>query len=138
MSSQTAADDLTIPDSAILWRRVRYDQTSFDHDQRRLRPSSKAFQDVEQGGVKALSVFLAEIEHAAGHTAGDILRNHPDFGLVAVTAGVMRACGLTIVRNPTQENPGHAHVVGKKTGSVRSKIAKSAQWVVEAPQPPES
>lgn len=130
--SDESIDDLTIPEHAVLWRRVRADQTTTDEnlDDRR-RPSSQAFQDIEQGGVTAMSVFIADVEIESGTTPTDILTGYEGWGLAAVTVAVVRSCGLRIVRAPEPDRPGHAHVIGKKTGSIRSKLAKSAEWIVE-------
>jgi hypothetical protein len=50
--------------------------------------------------------------------------------LAAVTAGLVRKCGQSVVRDPLLEEPAHALVVGTKTDSVRKRLAKGSTWVV--------
>ena len=57
------------------------------------------------------------------------------FALASITAGLARECGQGVSRDPTDDEPAHALVFGKKTGSVRGRFAKECRWVIE-PEPP--
>jgi hypothetical protein len=118
-------DDSTIEDDAVLWRRIFPGWWKYDFNQRDWRPTSQAFGDDPNGGP--MSAYLAEA-HPGG--AGDVLKNHEDFGLVALTAGFLRSQGLIIYRNEMPGPAGHVEVAGPKTDGIRNRMAKAAQWVI--------
>jgi len=115
-----------LPDELILWRRVPQDwvvlETGTDGVERS-RPSSACFSDSKDGS--AMSLFDSE---TCGGLAA-ILDGHPGFGIVAITAGQLRAKGLTVART-SDGGPGHCEAAGKKTQSIKSGLAKCASWVV--------
>jgi hypothetical protein len=125
-------DDPTIADDTVLWRRIRPKQWTPDETQGRLRwrPSSEAFHDSPDHSP--MSVFIAAETPQPDH----VMRGHTGYGLVGFTAGFARQCGLTVVRDPTQEHPSHALVVGRKTGSVRRRLARASQWVIRPSELP--
>lgn len=116
-----SSDD--IPDDAELWRRIPH--WHYVPDGERIRPSSAAFEDNPNG--TPMSVFIAS-------ECGDpqrLLAQYPGFGVVSFTAGKAREYGLDVVRKPLEgQPPGHAEVIGRKTKSIRSKLAKTCPWVV--------
>jgi len=65
-----------------------------------------------------------------------VLARYPDNFLAALLAGEVRVLRLGITRFPLQQDPSHAYVFGKKTDSVRRKLAKvaSARWIVAPPE----
>lgn len=117
-------DDPSISDDAELWRRIPPWHFYFDEKLGRSRPSKAAFED--DGDGSPMSVVLAS-EAGPPESA---LAEHPGYALSAITAGLARACGQLIVRDPTPEEPAHAVVVGRKTDSIKRRFAREARWVV--------
>lgn len=113
MSSPKFEDDLTIADTANLWRRIPAEWVVEDQNLRRLRPSSQAFQDHRDG--TPMSVLLGDDVTNGGRTATDVLKGLSGFGLVSFNAGFVRQqCGQGVARDPTPDEPAHAVVFGKK------------------------
>lgn len=54
--------------------------------------------------------------------------------LVALSVADLTAYGLTVVEDPTEDEPAHVLVIGAKTRSVRRGLAALSQWIV-APSP---
>jgi len=106
------------------------DQTTFDNNLGRLRPSSQLFQDGTDalGDTDPVSAYVA----AECGTPQVALRGYEEgWGLVMLTEAFVTSLGLRIVNKPDPNGPpGHVVLVGRKTGSVRSKLAKEASWVV--------
>jgi hypothetical protein len=121
-------DDPTITDDTDLWRRIPPQWFVLDENRGGIRPASAAFDDDPDGGH--MSVFLATVMLELGRGPQDALAGHPGFALAAITAAVARAAGQAIVRRPTPEEPAHAEVVGRKTGSVKKALYRAARWVV--------
>ena len=120
-------DDETIPDGTELWRRIPIWTLVADPNiAGGFRPSSDAFDDPE------LSVVLAD-ECTGGMDT--LLRNHEDFGVASFSVGEVREFGWGVMRIPDPELPGHAHVLGPKTKSQRSKLAKKCRMLRTPRQP---
>ncbi|MGH9840415.1 MAG: hypothetical protein ACREEM_16675 [Blastocatellia bacterium] len=129
MSDIDYKDDPTISDDADLWRRIPPWHFILDENLGDIRPSSAAFDDDPDGAP--MSAYLAE----ECKEPQIVLVNHDGFGLVAITAKLARECNQLIARQPVPGPPGHIVVVGKKTDSVRKKLARAAakNWVVRPP-----
>ena len=125
-------DDDTILNDVELYRRVPPQWLVRDEKLGTVRPSSQAFQDSPNG--TPMSVTLSDVLTAAGREPLSVLNGHEGFGLASITTGLARECRQGIVRNPTEEEPAHGLVFGKKTGSVKSRFAKESRWVVEPPE----
>lgn len=137
MSSVPASDDLSLatslPDELVVWRRVHREKTVLTptpEGKTERRPSSDCFTDNLKDG-SSMSVFDAE--QCNGSEA--VLDGHPDYGLVSVTVGQLRAEGLNVIRT-ADGGRGHCEVVGNKSHGVRRRLAKLAQWVVDPPEKP--
>ena len=50
--------------------------------------------------------------------------------MVGLTVGYLRTLSLGVATKPTMEDPGHVWVFGKKTASIKRKLAKHAKWVI--------
>lgn len=124
MSDQQFTDDPSIGNADDLWRRIRQDQTIFDNNIKMYRPSSGAFNDNRDGSP--MSVDLAKIAKFPSVT----LKGHEDYNLASITAGLARDCGQIVAHDPQPDNPAHSVVAGAKTYSVRSRLAKAANWVL--------
>jgi len=123
-------DDPTISNEAELLRRIpRWHIVSDDNTNER-RPSSAAFDNDKDG---PMSVTLADELKRGGRSLESALAGHTGFALASITAGLVRECQQGIVRDPTPDEPAHALVFGKKTGSVRKKLSRSARWVIPPP-----
>ena len=125
-------DDPSIPDEAILWRRIPPEWVEFDDNLQPLRPQTRAFDDSRKPPPKGspMSVDLADEAIESGVTPEAYIAEYPGFGLVSFSAMLVRSLKLGIVRAPAEGKPFHAHVKGKKTGSVKNCLAESAEWVV--------
>lgn len=127
-----AGDGPAILDDAILWRRINPEWWVLDVATGQYRLSSAAFQNLRDENKKdtnAMSVGVAaEIQ---GGTA-TFLQGHDGYGIAAFTAGHTRhECKQIVSRAPEAGQPWHAHVIGKKTGSVQKCLRSGSKVVVE-------
>jgi hypothetical protein len=120
-------DDPSIPDDAILWRRIPSYHIIYDQNMSRERPTSDAFMDSPD---TPMSVALA----AKCKDVGEFLEGHVGFAVVSFTVGFARNLGQRVAADRRPDQPAwHAFVIGKKTDSVRKKFAKNFTWVVAPP-----
>ncbi len=139
MREATDNDDPTIADGTEIWRRipVRLGWAVLDHNAEppRVRPASGAFKDNPRGPV---SVFI--VAESLGEQA--VLRGHENHALVKLTVGLVRACGLGILRDPEGGGPGHALHIGDKNRRIEidgerrracEALAKNCEWVASPP-----
>jgi hypothetical protein len=125
------SDDVSIPDDAVLWRRIPPWHVTYDWRQQRWRPSSAAFEDDPDG--HPMSVVIG----GTGRNPRDVLgATHADYGVWEITAGLARQYGQVVVRAPTPEEPAHALIVGKKRESTGKAFARGGQWAVRPPAHP--
>lgn len=125
-------DDSTILSDDQLLRRVPPwpNMVKFDENLQKLRPTSACFSD-EDGGVQ-LSVTLETPLLESGFTHQDAAR-FEGFGVARVSADRARNMSTPcqkLVRNPTDDDPHHALVVGEKSKSQKRKIAQAAELVI--------
>ena len=102
MTGLPPPNDASIRDESIVWRRIPPWHIIYDENLGRWRPSSSAFADDPDG--QSMSVVLAEA--VGGRGAAEILAGHEGFALAAVPVGVVRACGLGVVRDPLASRTG--------------------------------
>jgi hypothetical protein len=130
------ADDLTIDDGCLIYRRVNPEHhTRWDENRNCRRFTSAAFQngtDDEGNKTLKMSTALDDTLRTEGREPSDILvrANVPDWYLVVFAAAHARAHGQEIERDPTAEEPAHSHVVGAKGDGVRGHLAKGARWEI--------
>lgn len=118
-------DDASIPDDAVLWRRIPWIHwTPVGGTGETRRVSSAAFDGNE------MSVEIAA-ECQGGAEA--LLHGHDGFGFVAFTAKDARDLGWTVVRDPLENSPAHALVCGNKTHGKRKELVRRCR-VERAPQ----
>jgi hypothetical protein len=79
-----------------------------------------------------MSVDIAAI---AGDPARS-LRGYPEYGLVSLQVQDLTALGLAVVAAPLADNPAHAHVVGAKSKSAKTAMARKCVWVRRIPGMP--
>jgi hypothetical protein len=104
------------------------------------RVTREAFQDQRApDGTEGMSVYVEEHLVRLGLSATNVLDGHPGYGLVSLTAGVVRQLGLEIEWAPVDTDglrgQAHYHVIGKKTGAVRRQLASACQIRVSPPTP---
>lgn len=129
-------DDPNIADDAVLWRRIPDTPHCVYKEDRIILPSSSNFLDEDENEV---SVDLASLT-----TTERTLKNHEQFGLVSVTAGVPREHNQIVdsdpivdLENPGNNNPAHCVICAKPelaSGKGRKKAAKQialkSTWVI--------
>lgn len=123
-------DDSTITDAEDLWRRIPQRWIVPDRETGGSRISSAAFDDHPNGSP--MSVYLCSVVLAEGRGPNTVLMT--DFYLAAITAKTARENGQGIHRAPLPEESSHAEVFGKKTKSIKRKLARAAHWVVPPPE----
>ena len=131
MEKGPLSDDLSILDDAELWRRIPPAQIITDHNHPAgpvRRPSTGAFDN--SSDEEAMSVLLAAMVLGAGRTPQDTLVTFSGFGLVAFTAGLVRAHGQIVVRDPEPQEPADAVVIGHKSKTLKKTLARTSRWVV--------
>lgn len=117
---------LDILDDEELWRRIPPFRNTYDANQQRVRPGKDCFADHTNG--TPMSVYRACLTGDPGNLLRDV---PPGFGVVALNARQIRDLGLTLLPKPKPNEPGHAEVIGKKTDSIKSKLAKASEWKVK-------
>jgi hypothetical protein len=118
-------DDRSVEDACRVYRWLGHNDFKWDYNLARARPTSAVFQHDEMSVV--LGDTLAESDRQPEDVANPCL--------VSLEAGCVRARSQTIRRDPTEDEPAHGLVVGRKTGSVRNALARCAALVV-GPDPP--
>src|SRR5262245_86596 len=114
-------DDLTIPDSEGLWRRIPRSWVVLDKETGEWRLSSVAF--INRRGE--LSVALSSLP-----TVEQSLAWYPEHSLAEVKAMVLRERGYRVRPDPLPDNVAHALVSGKITKTHAREIARVATWVI--------
>ena len=124
--SEEIHDDQSVTSDTELWRRIPNwpKRVVYDENLGRLRPSSANFDDHPNG--TPMSVAIAD----GNVTPQQALHPHSEFFLVGFTVGLARSHSLGIIRQPLPDQPWHGEVTGKKTGSVKNRLARQCYWVV--------
>jgi hypothetical protein len=126
--SPIVEDDPTILDDDLLLRRVPLQHFIWDAENQFWRPSSAAFEDHPTGSP--MSVVLASMLAAGGRGLESAVAGFAGFALAAISVEMVRNLGLGVVRKPLPEESAHAEVTGKKSKSIRKKLAVAAIWIV--------
>lgn len=119
------ADDLSIDDDTILWRRVSQSMFGVDSNGRPTLTSFAFKSPEDELSMDVSTETTADRVLAAGF---------PGQKIVGIKAGVLRKLGYLIVRNPEPDNPAHVLVVPKPGKSKKQKhvdrqqMAQSANW----------
>jgi hypothetical protein len=119
-------DDPSIADEDPLWRRIHPTQIVRDQQTGELRPSSAAFEDPSNG--TAMSVVLGVLAMSAGRDVDDVLAAHPEHSMAEILAGDARECEQAVYPAPIPEEPAHGEVAGRKTRSVKKRLAGKSRW----------
>lgn len=126
MAENEPVDDLSIPDTDRLFRRVSSNQLVQNEDGSQ-RPASAVFKTSE------LSINIESLMIEQRRPPEDCLRGYPNEYLTSIVASDVRSCGCPIVKDTLPPNdPAHGLVFVKKKDSFANKMAKSlSTWVVE-------
>ena len=134
-------DDPTIRDNFRLLRRIPAEFNRYivwNHNVGEWRISSMAFADHPSGSP--MSVQIKEVLAEYGLGVESVLVGHEQgYAVAYFCAGEARELGQAIERDPIDGDPAHAHVVGKKTKSIKKKFSRLARWEIppaEFPSPP--
>ena len=125
-------DDRTVADNVPLLRRIPPWHFFNDPKLQRMRPSSAAFEDDDDGAPT--SVYRRDIIDSEGGVVDRLMIGHERFGLVSLTAGQFRSRRQTISPDPLPEETAHTVVCGPKTDGARRWFTKQAEWVVLPPE----
>ena len=123
----TGTDPPQIGDQDDLWRRIDpSNHVVRDENAGGWRISSGAFYDSRDGSP--MSTLLGRLD-----TPERALAKWPGWGFAAITAGLARQWHQQVIWAPTDDDPTHVLVRGKKTGATRRAFAYQAQasWVVD-------
>jgi hypothetical protein len=127
MPAETEEDDLTIPDTDRLFRRVPPNQLEQLEDGS-WRPTSSVFKHPE------LSVNIECLMVEQRRRPEDTIANYPGHYLTSILARDVRAKGHPIVKDTEPPNdPAHGLVLGKKTSGFAHAMLASHQWIVRPP-----
>ena len=117
-------DDLSIPDEAVIWRRISKDH--YESDTR--RPSTAAFSDPSDGSSMSATAPPSTLK------ADDYAQRWGAYAVAEFTAGELRALGfgLTwVATDPPDLDPYHVEIHGPKTGSRKKKLKSLCRWAYE-------
>lgn len=117
-------------ESALL-RRIPRMHFHFDQKLGRLRPSSAAFEDDDDGDP--MSVYRGEVIESEGSDIRRVMIGHSGFALASLTAGQVRSKNQTVFADPLPEESSHAKICGPKPTSVQRWFAREAVWVIPPP-----
>jgi hypothetical protein len=82
----------------------------------------------------ALGVVLEEM-----HLGPDaVIEAYPQVGLVRLRVIDIRSLGLGVVVEPTDAEPWHGAVYGKKTQGIRNQLVQASEWVQRPTLPTDS
>lgn len=125
LSNTSDGDDKGIADDWDLWRRVSSQFTVPDENHGGRRPSSQAFQNAR--GTDRMSVIVGR------ETPGpeQAIAGHEGYGVASFLAGLARACGQSVRRDPTRDQPAHALVIGPKPKTVLRRLVEGSTWLIE-------
>jgi len=125
-------NDPTIGDNAALLRRIPPKHFYFDENLGRLRPSSAAFEDDEDGDP--MSVYRRDVIEAEGGHISRIMAGHEAYALASLTAGQVQLKEQTVHPDPVPEESSHTQVCGSKPKSTCRWFAAQSDWALPPPQ----
>jgi hypothetical protein len=140
-------DKQTVPDDAVIFRRVGPDFWDWPDDRDEPVISKGAFQDytAEAAADKGypapcMSVYLARVVEESGREPKDLLSDFgSEYGLVSLTAGQLREVGQGIQYSREEDEKAHAVVFcvakAKRSKGERKRLADMARWVVKPSKP---
>jgi hypothetical protein len=133
MADATKDDPVGVPDDSYILRRISPLWYVLDEGTGEYRVSSAAFCDLGDAMSVGLTVVLDEI----GRQPIDVVDGFSGYGLLRFNVSWVRAdLALGVVRSPTDDEPWHGDVHGRKTDSIRRRFARNGTDWVRRPDPP--
>ncbi len=124
-------DDPAVADEVKLLRRIPERHFYFDDNLRRIRPSSAAFEDDQDGDP--MSVYRHDIIESEDGDIGRVMIGHEGYALASLTAGQVRSKVQTVFSAPLPDESSHAKVCGPKSRQTRRWFSRQAAWVIAPP-----
>jgi len=115
----------------MLLRRIPPRHFHFDENLGRVRPSSAAFEDDEDGDP--MSVYREDVIHSEGGEASRVLVGYGGFAVASLTAGQFRSRTQTVFSDPLPEESAHCEICGPKPKATRRWFAQQALWAIAPP-----
>lgn len=125
MTEAPPDDPAGVPSDTFLYRRIRPEWYVADGTGGH-RASSAAFQDLRG----SLSVALGVVLECHNRPPEDVVANFPGYGLYRLSVGFVRGLGLGVIRDPTEDEPWHGSVCGKKTKSIKTQLSNGGEWAL--------
>lgn len=122
------ADDPTVAAECNLYRRIASNQIKPTNDGG-YRPISGAFSN-SSGADGSMSVSLGDTLEEHRLTPEDLVAQHPDTYVAAITAQFARGEQQRLRRSRTKEDIAHGDVIGDKAPRRRKRFAKAAEWAI--------
>lgn len=133
-------DDESVPDDAILYRRVPPDIIIWDENRNDYRAASIALTDGADDDPMSVYLRSALDQRRLGPADTLLLPQQLGYWVLALPAHAVRDQGQRIVRDAIEvEEPcgfAHALVVGSKNGKRRKRMNNRAEWAFRGPNPP--
>lgn len=123
------SDDTTIANSEGLYRRIHPIQWKYVKEINDYRVTSAAFKDNRSQISVDLSSLTTPQEALARAARKDIT-----YALASITADDARKQEQGVVRNPLEDNPAHALIIGQQPDRVCKALARIARWVIPPPK----
>lgn len=122
------ADDASVPDDSRLFRRISADANHivWDSNLACWRISSQAFRNLSRD-PPAFSVNLECVLAEIGEEIDTVFPDIDRYGIVALSARLVRQHNQAIEKKPEPGDPSHGHVVGEKRKPVMKAFATSVQ-----------
>lgn len=123
MNGAEYQDDPSIPDAAVVWRRVPPEWVKFEDGV--LRPSTGAFGDSSDGSP------MSAVANRQDRGPESIVARYPGCGVIGMSAKSLRDLGFALVRAPDDEDEDHIYVAGNKTKGARKRMKYGCWWLVQ-------
>ena len=124
-------DDPAVADEVKLLRRIPERHFHFDNNLGRIRPSSAAFEDDQDGDP--MSVYRQDVIESEKGDIERVMIGHEGYGLASLTAGQVRSKLQTVFPAPLPDESSHAKVCGPKPRGTRRCFSRQAAWVIAPP-----
>jgi hypothetical protein len=126
MSDQLPDDPVEAPAGSHAYRRINPEWWVPDGNGGH-RLSTQAFQD----NPNYLSVGLGSVLATCGEPPERVLEGYEGYGLADLDVSTIRGLALGVTSIPTEAEPWHGGIWGKKTGSIKNKLQAMATVLVQ-------
>ena len=134
------ADDPTIPNGSLLFRRIPADVNYivWDSTTKTYKLSSQAFRNLQKN-PPAFSVNIECVLQELGLAIDSVIKDPTRYGLIGLPCALVRQHNQAVEKHPEPDDPSHGHVVGDKPKPVvrafiqAATVANEIQWVIPPP-----